>query len=507
MPAQRAMPTEFNDSSFAVRRPHFVVTGDEARFMASRRPHRLLDPTERLVWSGIARPQTLAHLRSMVGEGAAAAVQSLWLAEMIELVEPHCEDTRRRVLVIEPHADDAALSLGGTMWQARKTCHFTVATVASRSNFTSYYYLDRDYFDTEVISSLRRAESELFAQMVGGDHVHLDLTDAPLRYRDANWSLEFFRRHRHAIAVSTSRVAEPVVHQRWIERIESLLRSHPFEEIWMPLGGPHADHRLTVNACLTVMINNPSLMTGRVVKFYQEVPYSARFPEYTPAALEALHRNGVELKLEEVDISASFEYKLRLISVYASQFKIGVMERDIQASGRRLDGADEGVVERMWTVLSLPTRSDQLGLSPMTSDECHEASSLRSWLDRHSQSRRIRIVLQIPAGRWDRDLGFLRDALPQAEFEVIASREASEEVSCTTTERVRLRTVGRGGLAWFMLAMKLAILGGVPTLFLVSNKKRREARMMAMILARSDVLILTSMDRLHCNARSASGES
>ena len=88
----------------------------------------------------------------------------------------------------EPHSDDAVLSIGGTLWARRHECEFVVATVCSRSNFTSYYMLGRDYFDVDAISSLRAAEAELFVRLIGGQYRALGRSDAPLRYHGGSRS-------------------------------------------------------------------------------------------------------------------------------------------------------------------------------------------------------------------------------------------------------------------------------------------------------------------------------
>jgi hypothetical protein len=65
----------------------------------------------------------------------------------------------------------------------RHECEFVVATVASHSNFTSYYVLGRDYFDVDVISSLRAAEAELFRPPPRRQYRALGRSDAPLLRR------------------------------------------------------------------------------------------------------------------------------------------------------------------------------------------------------------------------------------------------------------------------------------------------------------------------------------
>lgn len=54
------------------------------------------------------------------------------------------------------------------MWAMRDEAKFTLVSVAARSNFTSYYFLDREYFDADAITELRRQESALVMRLLGG---------------------------------------------------------------------------------------------------------------------------------------------------------------------------------------------------------------------------------------------------------------------------------------------------------------------------------------------------
>jgi len=54
------------------------------------------------------------------------------------------------------------------MWIWRHECEFVVVTIASRCNFTSYYDLDREFFEVDKVSSLRNAEAALFVRLHGG---------------------------------------------------------------------------------------------------------------------------------------------------------------------------------------------------------------------------------------------------------------------------------------------------------------------------------------------------
>jgi hypothetical protein len=263
------------------RRPHFRLDGEALIFMASTRADRRLSTAELNVWTAIAEPTPLLALRQRCGSEADSIVDCFHRAELCEVVKTGFAPDRRRVLVVEPRADVAALSIGGTLWRRRHEYDFTIATMTSRSNFTSYYYLDRDCFAVDDVVGMRGAESVLFARMVAGRHVEVDLTDVTLRYRDCDWTLEFYRRHRGSIAAATARRADESQRRRWFAAAQRLLSIPGFDEVWIPQGSPHGDHHLTTAACLAALIGNPALLAGRSLRLYQDVPCAARYPKYT----------------------------------------------------------------------------------------------------------------------------------------------------------------------------------------------------------------------------------
>ena len=477
-----------------VPRPHFSLRGSQIFFLASKRPYCELSSAEIGVWKAVDSEPTLASLRERFA-GVDATVAEFNRRGLCELVETPFPAGRRRILVIEPHADDAALSLAGTMWLRRRECEFTVATVASRSNYTSYYDLARDFFDVEHVSRLRSDESELFARMLGGRHIDLGRTDAALRYRESPWSLDYFRGNRVAISAATSRIAEHEERAGATLAIQALLAATPCEEVWIPLGAPHADHLLTTQACLAALVATPSLVAGRVVKVYQDVPYAARTPHFSGEMLEAFAQAGVLLEAETVPIADAWEQKLRLVSIYASQFKIESMRDDIAASALR-PGSGDVPIERLWAVRGMPDKIVDGGLAPESRQRHEQERMAGAWLKKHGKARRVRILLLLPTGRWAHDLARLRAAMPDARFEVIAASAASAEVAECMSPGVDVREVAGGMRAWTQLALQLAVAKPMPTVFHAGEKRLTHAGWMARLWPLSDTLVVGSMDRL-----------
>ena len=477
----------------ALRRPHFRLEGNALYFLASNRPCRMLSSGEIQVWDAIEQPLAITVLRDRFPAFADQVIHDFWSNELCELLEPAFPETRRRVLVIEPHADDAALSLGGIMWLRRHECAFIVATMASRSNFTSYYYVERDYFDVEKVTEIRRKESALFVQMIGGTHVAVGLTDAALRYRDTHWSLDFFRRHRASIAAATSRSANREELARWTKAMRQLLVQTPSHEVWIPLGAPHTDHRATANACLAVFLSSPSLVVDRVIRMYQEVPYGARSPEYTAGVLAALKRTGAEVEPEPIPIDDAFDKKLRLVSVYSSQFKLGAVRSDIEASA--LASGLIGHAELLWKVRRMPDHIDPLGISVESTSVLRQEEAV-AWVLRNRYSENVRVMLLDPTGQWADDLKLLCAGFPQARFEIFVAPAAAAEVTDAASDRVLAQNVGSGKLAWCILSLRLAAAKPMPTLFHVRKARLRAAKWLSKLWVRNDSLVVASMNQV-----------
>ncbi len=381
------------------------------------------------------------------------------------------------------------------MWLRRLECAFVVATMASRSNHTLYHELGEDYFDVGEVTEIRRRESELFTRMIGGDHLSVGLTDAALRYRDSNWTLDFFRRHHMSVRASTSRVADDQEAKLWSEAVRGLLTDIPSEEVWIPLGGPHADHMLTIDACCEVFQSHPSLVAGRTLRVYQDVPYFSTYSRRMNDAIEAWRAAGVKMERELIAIDEAFEQKLRLASVYASQ-NIVAMRGDIEASASAY-GPEVSRAEILWTLRGLPRdfRPSAIMSMKMTGPERQEA--VAEWVSNNKDAAVVRVLLLTPTGRWAADLEVLCDAFPRTRFDVYVAPAAAAEVNDTLSDRVTVRRVIRGMLGWILLSLRFAFsMKPSPTVFFVGDRRLREARFLSKLWAASDPLVIASMDSL-----------
>ena len=476
-----------------VARPHLQLRGDVLISVGLPGRRRRLSHAEVQLWNLMQRPVSVQDALQRCGPGTDLLIRSLVREGVGELVETAFPTNRRRVLIIEPHADDAVLSLGGTLWLRRHECAFVIATMASRSNHTRYRDLGGNQ-DIDTVTEIRRREAEMAARMLGGQHVSVGMSDAALRYHDAEWTPEFYRRHRMSINASISRTAGDAELQRWTDALRRLVTEQQPAEIWFPLGGPHADHMLTADACLAAFTADPSLAHSRTLRIYQEVPYAVRYPQHMNTALAGVRRSGVVLEEEVTAIAPVVTEKRRLASVYDSQ------EIDLLFAA----GGDQP--ELLWRIRELPQHAAAGIVSQAVVAQLPAAPVIAAWVARNRDASLVRVLLIAPSGRWRADLNLLSATFPRARFEVCTATVATAEVAEVPSDRVDARKIAGGTLAWLLESLRLSLSRPAPTLLHTAARRMPQARLLSSLWVGSDTLTITSMDQLAGALRITPGE-
>lgn len=390
--------------------------------------------------------------------------------------------------------DDAILSVGGLMWSLREACEFTLVTAGGRSNFTSYHMMERDFFDVQHVSALRSAESALVMRLLGGRHLDLGLSEAPLRYQDGNWSLDWFKRHRKIIGgfIGHSGFEDEI--DVWACAIERVLLESQAEEIWMPLGiGGHADHELSRNACLRVLSRQPLLATQKAVYLYQDVPYANALPLHTQQIVHALTDRGARLEQRLEDVSDAFEAKLRLLSIYGSQFKMSYMTPKVEAAARHASLGGDRQFECLYRVLRSPGLVDPFQVYSGRQVVEELTAHLAPWYSRNRLAQRVRILAPVPVGRWREDLEFLLEMFPNATLEFHVAAHNLAETERLVSPRIEVRPVQGEARDWLLRLLKLAVSQPCPTVVLPGEERAAAGRAAALLCPFSDTLVGTRM--------------
>ena len=494
-----AQPTsaihELPSDAVVVRRPHFQLRENSLFFLISRRPFAVLNHVEQNLWNALENEASVGALRASLGESAEEGIRHLLALEVAELVPPAPVGKRRRVMVIEPHMDDAVLSVGGLMLERRGECEFLIVTIATRSVATSYRDLDREFFDIETVSGIRKAESRIVARLLGGRHIPLGLADATLRYRPQNWTLDWFRRHKPAVYMCLQHAPGPDELEVWTSTLAKAIDDLQPEEIWMPLGaGMHTDHQLTRHACLNILRVDPKLVEQCVCRFFQDVPYAADYPAHTAALVEALGEAGARLEEERVDITTVMAEKMHLLSIYASQWKTEVIQRRVRACAKNLGGPPESYRELWYRVAAAPSADiDMLATSAVKESVCRVARHLTPWLRRNRTAPVIGLLLTVPVGRWAADMQYLLDYFPGAHFEAHMQAKFASEAEMFTSDRISIH-VGGNRWGWvFGDAVKTVIARRLPLVIISGRKMEETGRWFARLGLVSDPVVAATM--------------
>jgi LmbE family N-acetylglucosaminyl deacetylase len=492
---QYGQGTALPGDAVVVRLPHFRLQADSLFFLISKRPFAVLTPAEQNLWNALEKEATVAELVARLGAPAGEDILHLLALGVAETLTPPPPAKRRRVLVIEPHMDDAALSVGGIMLQRRAECEFLLVTVATQSVATSYRGIDRDFFDVQTISNLRKAESEIVARLAWGRHIPLGLVEATLRYNPRKWTLDWFQRHEQAVWEYLEHAAGQGELELWTTAIAKAIDDFDPEEIWMPLGiGMHVDHQLTRHACLNILRTNPQLVEQRVCRFFQDVPYAAKVPHHTAALLETLRGAGLKLEEERVDIADVKQEKLRMLAVYLSQWKTEAIWGRVEACSKALGGPPGSFSELWYRVTAAPTQDlDMIDTSAVKESIYRIARDLAPWLRRNRNARKIGILLAAPMGRWADDLKYLLEFFPNAQFEVHTQTKFAGHAEMFSSPRIEVRL---GGDRWRWMigdALTSVLARRMPLVIVTGREREKHGRWLSRFGLLSDPVVAQTM--------------
>ena len=257
-----------------------------------------------------------------------------------------------RIIVVSPHRDDAAFSLGLSIDHWLHTGHRVhVLNCVTQSAFAPYSDAEGLHPNDRVsfVSALRKREDAAWNKVLGGrvQFTDLDMLDAPVRL---------------ACTVEEAFTAPIRPGDRALARIAGaiakLVRNHRTEEMAfaLPLAiGDHIDHRVAQRAALD------TLQTGNVpVAFYEDLPYAAM--QQFEGTLES-HARETELHLEPVfaepepsDVDGRVMRKLRLVECYDSQIDSSAAKQ-IAEFCRRYSGRERIWANPVWRMSLATERS------------------------------------------------------------------------------------------------------------------------------------------------------
>jgi LmbE family N-acetylglucosaminyl deacetylase len=456
-------------------RPHNNRRDDRLFFMISQRPILELRPDETSLYESIDGQKTVSELER-VYPGARKRLSEWHDASILELIPPIPRPERPHLVVIEPHMDDAALSAGGRLLHRRGRQRITIVSVVKWSNFTSYLKLKRDFLDVNEVTKLRLQESALVAKMLGAGMECLDWKDAPLRFWPAErWSRETIERFSANASAFVAMPPNPKDVAALAEQLAQCVARLEPDELWIPMGlGEHVDHRGTRSACLRMLAQALDRFSHVPVCMYEDLPY-AMTPNHVTQLEAALTSGSTRLTRGREDITDVFQEKLRLVSVYASQFKLSYMEPILRKIGERETGVAGKFAESYHYLEGERKVPVESRLSPGAPALAALKTEVSGLLRQRTKVERLTVVA-LPSGnlgRWKADSETLAEAFPNAHLAVYASEGVAWQADPNGSKQADVRTVRRGRFGCLVAMMRQLFDFRTPTVVLCAGAYNR----------------------------------
>ncbi|MFT3766817.1 MAG: PIG-L family deacetylase [Minicystis sp.] len=215
-------------------------------------------------------------------------------------------------LVLSPHPDDAALSLGGHLAAraaaGERVLVVTVCTAAPPAGRVPCAFardvLARLGLTPAAYAEARAREDREAARILGAQTIHAGLLDAPDRLPDRYGTV--------AALTGAPAAGDPIIPQ--LDDLLATLRAqHPGATLHAPLGaGGHVDHVLVHEAARRAF---PGF---RALRFYEDFPYAAGD---TAAVPRRLRDAGTPVPVV-VDVTPFLDRRIEAIGAYATQVPI-----------------------------------------------------------------------------------------------------------------------------------------------------------------------------------------
>lgn len=416
------------------RRPHYRRDGAAVYFLISTRPALTLADDEIALYDQLAEAMPVAELTVL--HPAAAERITAWLdAEVVDIL-PSPPPPARPLVAIEPHMDDVALSAGGRLLLRRGERPVVLLSVTRESNVSGYWTLQREFFDDAAITALREAESSLVAELTGGTHRTLGIPDAPLRYRPATeWNAASLMALQDGLAAYLAFPPQADAVRALAQRLADEVLPLDPAELWIPLGlGGHIDHRMTRDACVVMIAEHWDRFAGIPVLLYEDHPYSTYFPAQLDQIVQAFAAHGTRLTPLPADITSVFDEKVRLVGVYASQFKSRAMEPRLRERSREIGGG-AALVERAHRLENRPHLPHESELAP---DAIANRAPRAAFEGIRRDVRSLTIVFGAAVGPWEQSMRILLERFPGARLRVLIARDRLWETDDWSDPRVEV---------------------------------------------------------------------
>lgn len=203
-----------------------------------------------------------------------------------------------KTLLISPHSDDIAYSLGGALIKDFFERPISLVTVFTQSNFSPRLKLD----SPEEITRVRQLEDLEFTRKMGIQYRSFRFPEPPLRgkitHEDIFGNLDPF--------------SDPVYKEVYRSLLQ-FIKQFPNASIISPMSlGNNIDHQIVFKACSSISQENEM-----EISFYEDIPYASAL---TLKQIEnKAFKINPDLKPYKIDITLEYNEKLENLKIYRTQ--------------------------------------------------------------------------------------------------------------------------------------------------------------------------------------------
>lgn len=252
---------------------------------------------------------------------------------VLMLVEkPECAEKKEKWVVLSPHSDDAALSIGGILSKYQNDVDITIFTLTGPSRCAGT--CSSLYGDIPKITRIRKNEDILCAQFLGARLVCADIEDGEM-YVD-----------NFGVCWADQIMSTPDDHRinLFYSSMGSFFdKTSPPNRVFCPIAaGAHVDHAATHAAFSSLARERHSYFSKTRIFFYEDLPYCQY--EYDKLISRIDDIKGIKSHIVPIDPSK----KKNTIIPYQSQYFVDQIFFDIFTYSENLIPESKNMVERIW---------------------------------------------------------------------------------------------------------------------------------------------------------------
>ena len=230
-----------------------------------------------------------------------------------------------KTLLVSPHSDDIAFSIGGTLLKKFFNSPILVVTIFTISNISPCIRKN----DSEIISQLRHLEDFEFAEKMGLEFHSFSFPEPTMRGLSL---LDLYE---------TNNLNSDPMYNEVETALTKFIKSHQCNMLVSPMGlGNHIDHIMLCDICIQIARENKIK-----IAFYEDLPYASmmtlkkikvRAEEISP------HLNVCNINITDV-----FDEKIKNMTIYKTQ-TCRFIQTKIKLHAMRLNFENNSFIEYIW---------------------------------------------------------------------------------------------------------------------------------------------------------------